>query len=48
VLSPDVPLTIIDVIKIAEGVIRVIDNKGTAKAIAVLVLEMAMVPVCPL
>jgi hypothetical protein len=48
VLSVDLTLTIIDVIKLEMGIFRVIDNQGTAQAITILILEMAVVPVCPL
>jgi hypothetical protein len=48
VLSPDIPLTIIDVIEMAMRIFPIIDYQGTAKAIAVLVPEVAVVPECAL
>jgi hypothetical protein len=48
VLSFDLTLTIIDVIKLEMGIVRVIDNQSTAQAITILILEMAVVPVRPL
>ncbi len=47
-LSVGLTLTVIDVIKLEMGIFRVIDNQSTAQAIAILVLEMAVVPVRPL
>jgi hypothetical protein len=43
-----VSLTIVHVIKAAMGIRWIIDNQGTTQAIAILVLEMTVVPVRPL
>jgi hypothetical protein len=47
-LSVDLTLTIIDVILLEMGILRVIDNQSTAQAITILILEVAVVPVRPL
>jgi hypothetical protein len=47
-LSPDISLTIIKVIEMAMRIFWIIDYQGTAKAIAVLVVEVTVVPECPL
>lgn len=47
-LPADPILTVIDIIKLEMRIVRVIDNQNTTQAIAILVLEMAMVPVRPL
>lgn len=43
-----ISLTIVHVIKAAMGICWIIDNQGTTQAIAILVLEMTVVPVRPL
>lgn len=48
VLPADPILTVIDIIKLEMRIVRVIDDQNTTQAIAILVLEMAMVPVRPL
>jgi hypothetical protein len=48
VLLLDLFLTIIDVIELVMGIIWVIDDQGTTQAIAVLILEVTVVPVRPL
>jgi hypothetical protein len=48
VLRADPILTVIDVITLDMRVFRVIYNKRTTEPIAILVLEMAVVPVRPL
>ena len=41
-------LTIIEIIQVLLWILRVIDNQRTAQPIAVLVLEVAMIPKCTL
>ena len=41
-------LTVVNVIEITVGVIRIINNQGSTQAITILGLEMAMIPICPL
>jgi hypothetical protein len=48
VLPADPRLTVIDVIKLAMRVLRVINNHSATQAIAILILEMAVVPKRPL
>jgi len=48
VLPADPILTVVEVILLEMRIVRVIDNQSTTQAIAVLVLEMAVVPVRPL
>jgi hypothetical protein len=43
-----ITLTIIDVVTPEMGIFRIIDNQSSAQAIAILILEMAVVPVRPL
>jgi hypothetical protein len=48
VLLLDLSLTIVDVIELVMGIIWVIDDQSTTQAIAILVLEVTVVPVRPL
>lgn len=47
-LPADPRLTVINVIKLAMRVLRVIDNHSATQAITILILEMAVVPKRPL
>jgi len=46
--SFQISLTIVNVVQILLRVIWIIDNQSATQPIAVLVLEVAVIPVCPL
>jgi hypothetical protein len=45
---PDVFLTIVNVVQVLMGIIWIVDDQSTTQPITILVLEVAVIPVCAL